>query len=215
MTDVTFAVVDVSPQPYAVTPMLTARVGVAAVGDDPVHAIALALPGSDRPAAAPLLRRGSGRAARPVRTSGAWAHTQRDVRVAALRGDGAGLLRRHPGRAAAGVHVRLRGHRRQVPARIARRHDPTAVPVQRNGFHPGRARLRCPAGAVGPRGPLRPAGVGLAEPDGPALSEHRLGAAEPRHARRAGGVQVRARHARVRRRGHVTAGRGDSEDVIR
>lgn len=41
MTDVTFAVVDVSPQEYAVTPVLTAHVGVAAVGDDPVHAIAL------------------------------------------------------------------------------------------------------------------------------------------------------------------------------
>lgn len=41
MTEVTFAVMHVGPQPYAVTPMLTARVGVAAVGDDPVHAIAL------------------------------------------------------------------------------------------------------------------------------------------------------------------------------
>lgn len=41
MADLTFAVVDVSPQPYAVTPILTARVGIAAVGDDPVHAIAL------------------------------------------------------------------------------------------------------------------------------------------------------------------------------
>ncbi|MGE5695425.1 MAG: DUF6084 family protein, partial [Candidatus Sericytochromatia bacterium] len=34
MADLTFAVVDVSPQPYAVTPILTARVGIAAVGDD-------------------------------------------------------------------------------------------------------------------------------------------------------------------------------------
>lgn len=41
MTEVTFAVVDVAPEPYAVTPILNARVGVAAVGDDPVHAIAL------------------------------------------------------------------------------------------------------------------------------------------------------------------------------
>lgn len=41
MTDVTFAVVDVAPEPYAVTPILTARVGIAAVGDDPIHAIAL------------------------------------------------------------------------------------------------------------------------------------------------------------------------------
>jgi hypothetical protein len=41
MTDLTYAVVDVAPQPYAVTPLLVARVGIAAVGDDPVHAIAL------------------------------------------------------------------------------------------------------------------------------------------------------------------------------
>ncbi len=41
MTEVTFAVLDVAPEPYAVTPVLTARVGIAAVGDDPVHAIAL------------------------------------------------------------------------------------------------------------------------------------------------------------------------------
>jgi hypothetical protein len=40
-TEVTFAVLDVAPEPYAVTPVLTARVGIAAVGDDPVHAIAL------------------------------------------------------------------------------------------------------------------------------------------------------------------------------
>jgi Family of unknown function (DUF6084) len=41
MTEVTFAVLDVAPEPYAVTPTLTARVGVAAVGDEPIHAIAL------------------------------------------------------------------------------------------------------------------------------------------------------------------------------
>ena len=41
MTEVTFAVLEVSPEPYAVTPVLTARVGIAADGDDPVHAIAL------------------------------------------------------------------------------------------------------------------------------------------------------------------------------
>ncbi len=41
MTEVTFAVLDIHPEPYAVTPMLTARVGIAAVGDEPVHAIAL------------------------------------------------------------------------------------------------------------------------------------------------------------------------------
>ena len=41
MTEVTFAVLDMSPEPYAVTPLLNARVGIAADGDDPVHTIAL------------------------------------------------------------------------------------------------------------------------------------------------------------------------------
>ena len=40
-TEVTFAVLDVVPEPYAVTPILTARVGIAAIGDEPIHAIAL------------------------------------------------------------------------------------------------------------------------------------------------------------------------------
>ncbi|BBZ14475.1 DUF6084 family protein [Mycobacterium branderi] len=39
--DVTFAVLDMTPEPYAATPVLTARVGVAANGEDPIHAIAL------------------------------------------------------------------------------------------------------------------------------------------------------------------------------
>ena len=32
---------DIRPEPYAVTPILSARVGIASVGDEPVHAIAL------------------------------------------------------------------------------------------------------------------------------------------------------------------------------
>jgi len=38
---VTFAVLDIAPEPFAVTPILTARLGVSATGEDPVHAIAL------------------------------------------------------------------------------------------------------------------------------------------------------------------------------
>ncbi len=41
MSDVTFTVGDVAPEPYTVNPVLTARIGVATTGDDPVHAIAL------------------------------------------------------------------------------------------------------------------------------------------------------------------------------
>ena len=39
--DVTFAVLAVTPEQYAVTPTLTAQIGIVAVGDLPVHAIAL------------------------------------------------------------------------------------------------------------------------------------------------------------------------------
>jgi hypothetical protein len=41
VTNLTFTVVDVTPEPYAVTPVLTAHVNVSAAGDQPVHAIAL------------------------------------------------------------------------------------------------------------------------------------------------------------------------------
>lgn len=41
MTGLSFNVVDVAPEPYAASPILTARVAVSAPGDDPVHAIAL------------------------------------------------------------------------------------------------------------------------------------------------------------------------------
>jgi hypothetical protein len=38
---VSFGVLDIAPEPYAVTPLLAARIGVSAADDDPVHAIAL------------------------------------------------------------------------------------------------------------------------------------------------------------------------------
>lgn len=37
----TFAVLGMAPQPYAVTPTLSARIGIAAIGDEPVHALVL------------------------------------------------------------------------------------------------------------------------------------------------------------------------------
>ncbi|MBF6213285.1 hypothetical protein IU433_24445 [Nocardia puris] len=37
----TFAVLEIRPEPYAAGPVLSARVGIAALGEEPVHAIAL------------------------------------------------------------------------------------------------------------------------------------------------------------------------------
>lgn len=41
MTDVSFQVLDVTAEPYSVSPMLSARIGIATSGADPVHALAL------------------------------------------------------------------------------------------------------------------------------------------------------------------------------
>ncbi len=41
MTDLTFTVLDIAPEAYALTPILTARLGVGTAGSQPVHAIAL------------------------------------------------------------------------------------------------------------------------------------------------------------------------------
>jgi Family of unknown function (DUF6084) len=39
--NVSFTVLDVTAEPYSVSPMLTARIGVSTTGEDPVHAVAL------------------------------------------------------------------------------------------------------------------------------------------------------------------------------
>ncbi|MGE2734098.1 DUF6084 family protein [Mycolicibacterium vaccae] len=41
MTELTFAVRGIAPEPYAVTPALTARIAVGDTGDEPIHAVAL------------------------------------------------------------------------------------------------------------------------------------------------------------------------------
>jgi hypothetical protein len=41
VTDVTFAVLDVIPEPFSITPLLTARLGIAASDDEPIYAVAL------------------------------------------------------------------------------------------------------------------------------------------------------------------------------
>lgn len=41
VNSMTFAVLDVQPEPFAVAPNLTARIGIASLAEEPVHAIAL------------------------------------------------------------------------------------------------------------------------------------------------------------------------------
>lgn len=41
MTDMTFTVLDVVPEPFSMTPRLTARIGIASSDDEPVYAVAL------------------------------------------------------------------------------------------------------------------------------------------------------------------------------
>ena len=146
LTEVTFAVLDVVARTVrGRRPVLTARVGIAAIGDEPVHAIALRCQVRIEP-----LRRGysDDEAAGLLDlfgAAGALGDHPAHVPVACTR---TAMVQGFTGAtqvdAAAGVHLRLRGGRVQVPARPARRHRAAAVPVQRNGFHPGRrAASRC------------------------------------------------------------------------
>src|SRR6185295_1572722 len=128
--------------------------------------------------------------------------------VPARQRDGAGFHRCHPDRSAAGVYLRLRGHRFQVFPCPARRRDSAAVPLQWHGFPRGADQLRGATGALGSRGSLRHAGVGVARARPVALPRHRVGAVGPRHHRRAGEVQIRARSPRDGRRDPVSLGLG-------
>ena len=185
MTEVTFAVLDVSPEPYAVTPVLTARVGIAADGDDPVHAIALRCQVRIEP-----LRRGytDEEAAGLLDLFGPrerWATTQHNF----LWLHTTAMVQGFTGTTQVDLPLECTYDFEVTASKyfhaLRDGHDPVAVPVQWNSFHQGRAKLLGAAGAVGPRRPLRPAGFGVARSHAAALSEHRLAAPEPRHPRRA------------------------------
>ncbi len=122
MTEVTFAVLDVAPEPYAVTPMLTARVGSWPPRDEPVHAIALRCQVRIEP-----LRRGytDDEAAGLLDLFGPrerWATTQHTFLWLHSTAMVPGFTGATQVDLPAGVHLRLRGDRGQVPARAARRH---------------------------------------------------------------------------------------------
>ncbi len=57
MTELGFTVEGIAPEPYAVTPVLMARIGISADGPEPIHAVALRCSGPDRSVAAQLYRR--------------------------------------------------------------------------------------------------------------------------------------------------------------
>ncbi len=143
-TAVTFAVLEIAPEPYAVTPILTARIGVAAIGDDPVHAIALRCQVRIEP-----LRRDytDPEAAGLLDLFGPrerWSSTQRNF----LWQHGAAMV---PGFVdTTQVDLALDcTYDFEVAASkylhaAARRNDTAAIPVQWNRFHPGhRAASRC------------------------------------------------------------------------
>ena len=125
-----------------------------------------ALPGPDRAAAPPVRRGGAERSAGPVRGSRPVEGHPATVPVDAQQHHGPGLLREHRDRPAAAVHLRLRRHRVSLPARARPGRRTAGLHVLRHRLHPRRGGLRGGAGAVGPRGAPRHAGLGVAEDDG-------------------------------------------------
>ena len=142
-TDVTFAVLDVAPEPYAVTPVLTARVAVD--GDrrrTRCTRIALRCQVRIEPQRRALRRRRGRRPARPVRRRASAGPTRsgRSCGCTPPR-----WCRASPAPPTSTWRWRAPTTSRwpaEVPARAARRHGAAAVPVQRHRLHPRAARLR-------------------------------------------------------------------------
>ena len=195
------------PNRYAVTPVLTARVGIAAVGDDPVHAIALRCQVRIEP-----LRRGYSdeEAAGLLDLFGPrerWATTQHTF----LWQHSTAMVQGFTGATEVTSRWSAPTTSRSPPRSICTRC--------------ATARCRCNSCSAERFSSKGPRGFAVQQVpwdredryDMPVsvwrdlialhYPEHRLGAAEPRHHRRAGGLQVGARTARPRRRGHLAAGR--------
>ena len=177
MPELTFAVVDIAPEPYAVVPNLLARLRVEETTGEQVHALALRA----QVRIEPQRRRYDDAEERALldlfgdRTRFA-ADAQAVPRGCTPRPSRRGSPAACEIDLRAAVHLRLRRLGHHVPARAARRRGPAAVPVQRHRLLPRRHRLLRHAGAVGPRGALPDAGRRLARPDGGALPGHRVGA---------------------------------------
>ncbi len=190
MTEVTFAVLDVSPEQYAVTPVLTARVGIAADGDEPVHAIALRCQVRIEP-----LRRGytDEEAVGLLDLFGPrerWSTTQHNF----LWLHSSAMVQGFTGSTQVDLPLECTYDFEVTAAKYFHALRDGIIPLQflfsGTIFAKGEQELLGAPGAVGPRRPLRPTGFGVARAHSVALSEHRLGAPEPRHHRRTGGVQI-------------------------
>ncbi len=156
---------DVAPEPYAVTPVLTARVGIAAVGDDPVHAIALRCQVRIEP-----LRRGysDDEADGLLDLFGPrerWGTTQHTF----LWQHSSAMVPGFTGATQVDLPLECTYDFEVTSAKYLHALRDGTIPLQflfsGTVFTQGRTRLRGAAGAVGPRGPLRHAGVGVARPD--------------------------------------------------
>ena len=196
-SEVTFAVLDVAPEPYAVTPVLTARIGVAAVGDDPVHAIALRCQVRIEP-----LRRGytDEEAAGLLDLFGPrerWGNTQRTF----LWQHSTAMVQGFSGATQVDLPLECTYDFEVAAAKYLHALRDGAIPLQflfsgtiftqgDRGFAVQQVPWDC-------EDRLRHAGRGLARPDRAALPEQRVGPAAARHRRRAGRLQVGARPART------------------
>ena len=144
-----FTVADVGPEPYAITPMLTARIAVSVPGDQPVHAIALRCQVRIDP-----LRRGysDDEAAGVTDLFGPrerWATTQHTF----LWQHCAAMVPGFTGSTQVALPLECTYDFEVTAAKYCMRcatAGPAAVSVQRNDFHRGPARLLGAASTVGP-----------------------------------------------------------------
>ena len=144
---------DIVAEPYAAAPQLTARLRVEETTGAAVHAMALRCQVRIEPQRRPLRRRGGAGLLDLFGDRGRWRDTLQAVPLDAVQRP---WCRASPGRPRSTCRCRAPTTSRSPASKYLHAlrdgDDPAAAPVLRHRLHPGRARVRGRAGAVGLRG---------------------------------------------------------------
>ena len=151
-----------APEPYSVTPVLTARIGIVASGDDPVHAIALRCQMRIEPLRRPYTDEEADGLVDLFGPRERWVNTQRTF----LWQHSTAMVQGFTGSTEVALPLECTYDFEVAAAKYLHALRDGTIPLlflfSGTVFVQGTERVLRPAGVVGLRGPVRPAGRGVA-----------------------------------------------------
>ncbi len=184
MTDLQFEVVDARTEPHAAVPTIMFRTRAEEADGKRVHAAALRCQIRIEPQRRRYSEQEEENLYELFGETPQWGNSLRPVPVDARVVDGGPLRRNHGVRPAGRVHLRLRGGRGQVHARVGGRRHTSDLPLLGDRVHTRRVGVLGRAALVVDRVLVSPARRRLAQHDGRLLSRERLHPCPARHAGR-------------------------------